>query len=211
MEHLDFTKILTAEEVAQVLADLRCRAKRSVNAFQNLIIFRLACCCGLRRKEISGLNLGDIALSGPRPFIRVRKETTKGEDGKRRTRKVPLWWDAMTRADIQAWVEFRLSMPSAGLDAPMICSFNYRLQRLNPARISEHWLTAIKVLGPERVKQVSIHGGRHSFCSHALRAGRTLTEVRDAAGHTSIGTTNIYLHSLDEDVPDLFPMPKEKR
>jgi site-specific recombinase XerD len=59
--------------------------------------------------------------------------------------------------------------------------------------------TAIGCLGSERVKVLSIHCGRHSFCSHALAGGRTVVEVRDAAGHASVSTTNIYLHLVEED------------
>jgi serine/threonine protein phosphatase 1 len=42
---------------------------------------------------------------------------------------------------------------------------------------------------------------------HALAGGRTLPEVRDAAGHANISTTSIYLHAVhddDEQVGSLF-------
>jgi integrase len=44
----DPTKILTRTELTTVLADLKRKAPRSKNALLNLVIFRLACCCGLR-------------------------------------------------------------------------------------------------------------------------------------------------------------------
>ena len=52
---IDVTKILSESEIARVLADLKRRARRSVNSRQNLVIFRLATCCGLRVSEICGL------------------------------------------------------------------------------------------------------------------------------------------------------------
>ena len=58
---------------------------------------------------------------------------------------------------------------------------------------------AIKCLGAERVEILSIHCGRHSFCSHALAGGRTIAQVRDAAGHSNVSTTSIYLHVVDTD------------
>ncbi|MBX3440863.1 MAG: site-specific integrase [Planctomyces sp.] len=67
--------------------------------------------------------------------------------------------------------------------------------------------TAIRCLGPDRVKVLSIHCGRHSFVSHALAGGRTLAEIRDAAGHANVSTTSIYLHTVrndDEPVGTLF-------
>ena len=41
-------KILTRQELGLVLIDLKHKAKRSRNGRLNLILFRLACCCGLR-------------------------------------------------------------------------------------------------------------------------------------------------------------------
>ena len=54
--------------------------------------------------------------------------------------------------------------------------------------------TAGKVLGPERLRALTIHHGRHTFISHALAGGRTLAEVRDAAGHANVSVTSGYLH-----------------
>ena len=54
---------------------------------------------------------------------------------------------------------------------------------------------------------LTIHHGRHTFISHALAGGRTLPEVRDAAGHANVSVTSCYLHVMvDEDasVGNLF-------
>ncbi len=45
---IDAAKILSRREVAAVLADLHRKSTRSANTRMNLVIFRLACCCGLR-------------------------------------------------------------------------------------------------------------------------------------------------------------------
>jgi len=63
------------------------------------------------------------------------------------------------------------------------------------------------VLGWERLRSLTLHHGRHTFVSHALAGGRTLAEVRAAAGHASLLTTSAYLHvAVDDDgaVGDLF-------
>lgn len=202
------TKILQREEIAAILADLHKRAKRSPNSRQNLIIFRLSCCCGLRRKEICGLNLNDIALYGPRPGLRVRKAITKGQAHKKKGRMVPLWWDAGTLADLKAWRE---QFPKDA-DGPFIHGQCSRIggKRLTEDLVAKRWRTAIRIVGEERLKQLSIHAGRHSFCSHALHAGRSATEVRDAAGHTNLAITNIYLHALESGTtPDIFNFNEE--
>jgi integrase len=44
---------------------------------------------------------------------------------------------------------------------------------------------------------VTVHHGRHTFVSLSLARLVPIAAVRDAAGHASISTTNIYTHSLD--------------
>ena len=88
MQNADMTKVLTRREIHAVLADLRSRATRSKNARLNLVIFRLATCCGLRASEIAQLHTNDIRVEMPRPHIRIRVGASKG--GK--SRRVPLWW-----------------------------------------------------------------------------------------------------------------------
>ena len=56
------------------------------------------------------------------------------------------------------------------------------------------------MLGWDRLRTLTIHHGRHTFISHALAGGRTLAEVKAAAGHASLLTTSVYLHvAVDED------------
>jgi hypothetical protein len=47
--------------------------------------------------------------------------------------------------------------------------------------------TACPVLSAERLESLTIQHGRHTFISHALAGGRTLAEVRNAAGHSNVG------------------------
>ena len=68
----DMTKILTCSEMQAVLADLKRKAPRSKNTRLNLVIFRLAACCGLRASEIAQSQMADIRVEMPRPHIRIR-------------------------------------------------------------------------------------------------------------------------------------------
>ena len=58
---------------------------------------------------------------------------------------------------------------------------------------------ACRVLGVERVADLTIHDGRHTAISHWLKAGRSLAEVRAAAGHSSLATTSLYTHVVPDD------------
>lgn len=111
---VDSSQILTRDEIQSIVRAYRGRSRKVMaqprpQAMSNWTIFRLSCCCGLRRKEIAGLNIGDlIGLDTDRPVLRVRKAVTKGSVGKRRGRLVPLWWDAATLVDLIDWRNFRL-------------------------------------------------------------------------------------------------------
>ena len=201
----DLTKILTRRELAVVLADLKRKARRSRNTRLNLVIFRLACCCGLRASEIAQLRVADVRIELPRPHLRIRTGAAKGG----RSRIVPLWWDAGTLADLADWKRTRLEQ-GAGAEEPFVDS--QRPGRAAGRPLSRHTLrkrfrTACKVLGQNRLDSLTIHHGRHTFISHALAGGRTLAEVRDAAGHTNVSITSTYLHLViddEESVGNLF-------
>jgi integrase/recombinase XerD len=195
--NIDASQLLSRQELARVLAELTSRATRLANVRMNLVIVRLACCCGLRAREISGLRLVDVRVGIPRPHLQVRAQFAKLG----RPRRVPLWWDAGTLTDMVGWKSFRQTQGAKG-DDPFVCS----LQRATLGRplnwhvLRRRFLTGCRVLGHERLRSLTIHHGRHTFISHALAGGRTLAEVRVAAGHASLLTTSIYLHvAVDDD------------
>ena len=129
--------------------------------------------------EIGALRLDDVNVDGARRHIRLRRETTKGK----KARCVPLWWDVATLTDLAEWQAERLRHGARGGD-PFVCSV----------------LSA-------RLRTLTIHHGRHTFISHALAGGRTLAEVRAAAGHSNVAITSGYLHVVvdeDEGVGELF-------
>jgi len=200
---VDRSKILQRDEIALVLTDLRRKARRSINSRMNLVVFRLAACCGLRASEIAGLILADVQVDNSRPSIRIRREIGKGH----KARKVPLTWDAGTLADLVEWKRFRRDQ-GADDDARFVCSqhsdaFGNPLDRRN---LRKRFKACCKTLGRERRADLTIHDGRHSFVSHALHGGRSIVEVRAAAGHSSLATTSIYAHLVDTDdeVGNLF-------
>lgn len=193
----DPTKILTRREMAAVLAELKRKAQRSPSTRLNLVLFRLAACCGLRASEIASLRIADVRVEVARPHIRIRRGASKG--GK--PRMVPLWWDAGTLADLTAWKAERLRWGALPQE-PFLASLQVRRAAISLSRhtLRKRFRTACKVLGEERLKTLTIHHGRHSFISHALAGGRTLAEVRDAAGHANVSITSGYLHiAVDDD------------
>jgi integrase len=197
------TQVLTRPELARVLRDGR-RPGLSANARRNHVIVRLACCCGLRVSEIAGLRVDDVVVGVSRPYLRLRREVTKG--GK--PRSVPLWWDGETLAVLTEWLWERSEQGAKEKD-PFVCSVqaHRRGLRLQRAAVRRRFLTSCMVLGPARARNLTIHHGRHTFVSHALAGGRTLAEVRAAAGHANVAVTSAYLHIVvdeEEAVGQLF-------
>ena len=203
------SKILRRAEIATVLAELHRKARRSKNTRLTLTLFRLTTCCGLRVSEATSLRLRDVCANVDRPRIKVRAAISKGTKLRRsngRTvkvgrravaREIPLTWDSATLADLRSWKEFR-EREGASANDLYLCSqqAGRKLDRRN-ARM--RFIKACRVLGEDRAGELSIHSGRHSYCSHALSGGKSLAEVRQAAGHSSVATTNLYIHAITDD------------
>ncbi len=200
---VDSTKILTRSEISAVLSELKRKARRSVNTRMNLAIFRLATCCGLRVSEIAALKMNHIIIGTEKPYIKLPKTITKGK----KPRRIPLWWDRGTIDDIEEWKNERSSQGAKPSDY-FICAMSKSAygNKLDSRNVWYRFKSSCRILGKERLKNLTIHHGRHSFCSHALYGGRSLAEVRDAAGHSNIATTSVYTHIVTEEdeLGDLF-------
>jgi integrase len=110
---------------------------------------------------------------------------------------VPLWWDGGTLADLAAWRadRDRAARGAQGGD-PFVASLQAGREAIVFSRhtLRKKFRTACRVLGKVRLGSLTIHHGRHTFISHALAGGRTLADVRDAAGHANVTITSGYLH-----------------
>lgn len=213
------SKILRRGEIARVLAELHRKSRRSKNTRLTLTLFRLTTCAGLRASEATGLKLRDLCLDVDRPRIKVPAAVAKGRKtrkvngktvkvGRRAVaREISLLWDVGTLDDLRAWKEFRQSQGATGSDfylcTQQATAFGRKLDRRN---VRIRFIGACKVLGPGRANELTVHSGRQTFCSIALSGGRSLAEVRQAAGHASIATTNLYVHLCtdDDEIGNLF-------
>lgn len=131
-------------------------------------------------------------------ILRIRREAAKGG----RSRVVPLWWDSGTFSELTAWKVERLRQGAKEVE-PFLASCQLKRTGIFFSRhtLRKRFRTACKILGKERLVGLTIHHGRHTFISHALAGGRTLAEVRDAAGHANVNITSAYLHvAVDNEV-----------
>jgi integrase len=185
-------KVLTKAEIQTVLDELHRKSKRSKLTRRNLIIFRLSTCCGLRVGELTQLTLSNVRL-GVRPMLYVPGSISKASRwGKAKSRTVPLHWDKGTLADLTAWKAEREAEGARGDDLFVSTKSG---GQIDTKAARKAFQSCCRVLG----RPVTIHYGRHSFISHALHAGRSVVEVRDAAGHSGINITNGYAHLVGDD------------
>ena len=166
-------KFLTEAEMAEILA-----APVSADAGQgrDRALIELLYSSGLRRAEISTLNVGDVDfLSGTvRVFGKGSKE-----------RVVPVGENALKC--------LRSYMSSRGGPAdgePLFAN-------LRGARISQDgvmFLVRRWIKKSSLLKKVTPHVFRHSFATHLLNHGCDIRVVQEMLGHASLRTTQIYTH-----------------
>lgn len=147
--------------------------------------------------ELTRLTLDNVRVATDSPKIRVPKAIAKGK----KARTVPVI-DSGTLDDLRAWKALREAQGASGSDLMLFSRNGTGLDRFNARK---RYKACCRVLGRERVAEITIHHGRHSFISHALHAGRSVVEIQRAAGHSSLGVTTQYAHLVSESsVADIF-------
>jgi integrase len=165
-----------------------------------LIVLAMLTSCGLRRRELAGLNMRDVDPdSGLFAGVQVRRSVAKGK----KPREVPLNWCGLEVLQyIQAWHRMRLRMGARPGD-PFICSLDPAREgnRLRPAQIRVYAIGAMRFGGVKRWQRFTTHTLRHFFATYSLHnAAIGIQQVRSAMGHASLATTSRYSHSIPEQV-----------
>jgi integrase len=158
--------------------------------------------------EISRRKVPNVLVDGTEEILRLAADRRMGfrqaekpragiilpEQGQRRSLRSTHTGCGCT-ADIAAWKAERLAQGAKAGD-PFLTSQRpgASVRPLSRHTLRRRFLTACRILGLERIGALTIHHGRHTFISHALVGGRTLAEVRDAAGHSNVSVTSAYLH-----------------
>lgn len=170
-------KFLTEAEMAEILA-----APSSAGPGQerDRALIELLYSSGLRRAEVSSLNVGDLdLLSGT---VRVLGKGSK-------ERVVPVGNDALRC--LRAYLRGR---GGPGDGEPLFANLRGgRISQDGVMYLVRRWIKRSSLL-----KNVTPHVFRHSFATHLLNHGCDIRVVQEMLGHASLRTTQIYTHvSLD--------------
>ncbi len=152
---------------------------------RNRTMLELLYGCGLRASELVNLRLSDLFLK--EDFIRVLGKGNK-------QRLVPI--SAYTQDVLNTYISrIRVHETPERGEADIVFR-NRRGKRLTREMLFVITRNLGRKLGWK--KTVSPHTLRHSFASHLLRNGANLKAIQQMLGHESITTTEIYLHTDEQ-------------
>jgi Site-specific recombinase XerD len=208
------TRYLDEEIWAQVKQTIETMPRESQRQREKYLrtrwLFSLLYLCGLRVSEITGNDMGGFFCrrdnSGvERWWLEV---TGKGE----KTRVIPATQELMKElANYRREIGLPPS-PAPGDRTPLLPPLGGEARPLTRAaihivvkQIFQATAARLRAEGEHRewqarqIEQASAHWLRHTAGSHMVNKGADLRHVRDNLGHASMTTTNIYLHSTDDE------------
>ena len=169
---------------------LRQPNRASLEGKRDFAILFLMIFTGLRRNEICELRRGDFKSEGKKVWLFVW-----GKGGKQR--KIPLKNLELIEAMAQYW---KKAGHSDDPNEPAFLTLGRRGEKdIRPITwavirgIVSKYAKLAKI-----TKRVHPHALRHTFITHALRRSADLPAVQALAGHASIKSTQVYLHTDDD-------------
>ncbi len=173
-------KVLAARDVRRTQA----RAARGRHADRNRIIILLNFKAGLRACEIAGLDWTMVLT--PNGTVGDRLSIGDGIAKNGRGRQLPL------HADLKIALARLHSKMGRPLDGPVVKS--QRGSQMSPRSVVNWFKALYDDLG---LRGCSSHSGRRTFITQSARlvskAGGSLRDVQELAGHRSLSTTELYI------------------
>jgi integrase/recombinase XerC len=170
---------LVSEVECRGLWEAAGRLRDPVQAAQARAFFACMLFCGLRRKELLDLKIGDVVAS--EAILRVRR----GKGEKPRT----LFLCPVALEALAQWLQLR---PPSSHDYLWTLDRGRRIGEAAMKRLME---TIAAIAGYSGNPNVTCHALRHAAATRLLHHGADLESIRDFLGHSQLQTTAIYLHS----------------
>lgn len=172
--------LLTDQEIELLMRQCSRRAPTGV---RNRALIAVCWRWGLRIGEALALAVKDFDPDSGTLVVQ------RGKGGKRRVVGV----DAGTVALVSRWLEVRGKRRISSA-APLFCTL--RGESMDQSYIRHLLPRLARKAGIDR--RAHAHGLRHAFAVDMVRSGAPLYVVRDALGHASVATTNVYLSRVGE-------------
>jgi len=175
---------LTLSQVKDLLDDID---TSTIQGKRDFAVINLMARTGLRTIEVTRADVEDVRQQTGEALLFVQG---KGRDSKD---DFVILTDAALKP-IQAY----LKAAGNGHAGPLFVSLNGRKkgQRLTTKTIRSLVKEGLKKINIDNPK-LCAHSLRHFFATQSLKSGAELIQVRDAMRHSSIETTQRYLHNLD--------------
>jgi site-specific recombinase XerD len=168
-------KFLTEREIEKLFSVIDTSTKRG---FRDYTMLYLMLMTGLRVSELLNLRIQDVDLYSSTITVRMGKG--------RKDRVIPL--NDATRSVLHRYLsEFK---PEKGL----FDNKNSPKSRRGVLYVIRKYCKLANI-----EKRVTPHTFRHTFATLLLRKGESVRLVQSLLGHSSISTTAIYLHIIDEE------------
>jgi integrase/recombinase XerD len=159
----------------------------TINRYRNRAIISLLYASGIRVSELCALNRLDMREDGTFTVI-----------GKRDRARL-CFFDSRTQSYIEQYLEMRDDNLPALFISPQTG------QRISKGTVQEVFKNTRKKAGFNQ--PIHPHTMRHSYATNLLRNNTNLYYVSKFLGHSSVQTTEMYTHYVDEDLKKIY---KEK-
>ena len=186
-------EILTQEEIKelyQIVENTECLTqKQEALNHQDKVLLTIYYGCGLRRSEGININIDDINFDTQ--ILHVKK----GKNSKQRL--IP--FNKTASKILQDWVfEYRLLLVKDKKESKLF--INRFGKPLTGSTLGVRLRNIINQSENIQIKEknITLHSLRHSIATHLLANGMDLQKVQRFLGHSSLETTQIYTHLLEE-------------
>jgi integrase/recombinase XerC len=165
-------------------------------SLRNRAMFELIYSTGMRASEALGLDRGSVHLDGEWALV-------KGKGGKERI----LPFGEKARDALKRYLDARQDSTSILNKSPLFVN-------ARGARLSYRGLLKIMKkhqLKAGLLKDLALHGIRHSFATHMLGGGADLRSIQELLGHSKLSTTQKYTHISMEKIMEIYDKAHPRR
>lgn len=179
-------EFLTQEECGVLL---KMPNRKTQQGKRDYAMLKLMLNTGLRKQEVCNLKVGDIKVHNNQFCLLVNGKGNK-------ERRQPIGKTEI----LEAIKDYRKHLKDSDPNSPLFMT----LAKYGPWKKKP--ITPVAVDGMVRKyakmalikKRITPHSLRHTFCTMGLRQGIDLMTMKNLMGHSSIQSTQVYLHSDEE-------------